>query len=170
MPLNPRYGDGELREIVAAVGCAALVSVARECMHRLHSRRLLACATENVAEPAQILLGVTATGAYGSAATLLALAMGASRVVALGRNTTALAALEAFGRSRLVTVAATGQPQTDCEAIHAAANGRVDLAFDMVGGARDPNMTLAALRSLRREGRLVLMGSMTADLPFPIPR
>lgn len=30
VPLNPRYGDGELREIVATVGCTALVSVARD--------------------------------------------------------------------------------------------------------------------------------------------
>lgn len=93
--------------------------------------------------------------------------MGASQVVAPAHNATALAALEAYGRGRIVTVAATGQPQTDCNGIRAAANGSVDLAFDMVGGARDPNMTLAALRSLRREGRLVLMGSMTADLPVP---
>ena len=41
------------------------------------------------------------------------------------------------------------------------------MAFDMVGGARDPNATLAALRSLGRNGRLVVMGSMEADLPIP---
>jgi D-arabinose 1-dehydrogenase-like Zn-dependent alcohol dehydrogenase len=34
-----------------------------------------------------------------------------------------------------------------------------------VGSA--PNATLAALHSLRRGGRLVLMGSMTTDLPIP---
>jgi len=36
----------------------------------------------------------------------------------------------------------------------------------MVGGACDPNATLAALRSLRRMGRLVLMGSMSTPLPL----
>ena len=36
----------------------------------------------------------------------------------------------------------------------------------MVGQATDPNATLAALRSLRRGGRLVLMGSMQVDLPI----
>jgi alcohol dehydrogenase len=108
-----------------------------------------------------------ATGAYGSAAALLALAMGASRVVAIGRNVAALAALQTLGGGRIVTVHATGHPQADCNAIRAAANGNVDLAFDMVGSALDPNMTLAALRSLRREGRLVLMGSMAVELPIP---
>ena len=36
----------------------------------------------------------------------------------------------------------------------------------MVGQAQEPNATLAALRSLRRNGRLVLMGSMNVDLPI----
>ena len=41
------------------------------------------------------------------------------------------------------------------------------MAFDMVGNARDPNMTLAALRALAFGGRLVLMGSMAVPLPIP---
>ncbi len=40
------------------------------------------------------------------------------------------------------------------------------MAFDMVGRAGDANATLAALGSLRRGGRLVLMGSMTTPLPL----
>gem|GEM_PF-3797300 len=40
------------------------------------------------------------------------------------------------------------------------------MAFDMVGGARHLNATLAALCSLRRRCRLVLMGSMNASLPL----
>jgi alcohol dehydrogenase len=46
-----------------------------------------------------------------------------------------------------------------------AAGGGADIGFDMVGGAAEPSSTLAALNSLRRGGRLVLMGSMTVDLP-----
>ncbi|QBQ98885.1 zinc-binding dehydrogenase [Paraburkholderia pallida] len=108
-----------------------------------------------------------ATGAYGSAAALLAVALGASRVVAIGRNAKALHALAGYGRGRIVPVAVTGDAAQDAETIRDAARGPVDLAFDMVGNARDPNMTLAALRSLAREGRLVLMGSMAVDLPLP---
>ncbi len=37
----------------------------------------------------------------------------------------------------------------------------------MVGAAGDPNATLSGLLSLRRGGRLVLMGSMTVPLPIP---
>jgi alcohol dehydrogenase len=107
-----------------------------------------------------------ATGAYGTAAVLLALAMGAGRVVAVGRNAKALEALASAGGKRVVPVAVTGDVQADMEKIRAAANGGAQMAFDMVGGARDPNMTLAALRSLARGGRLVLMGSMTVPLPI----
>lgn len=37
----------------------------------------------------------------------------------------------------------------------------------MVGGAQDPSSTLAALHALRREGRLVRMGSLMVNLPVP---
>ncbi|MFM0608196.1 zinc-binding alcohol dehydrogenase family protein [Paraburkholderia sediminicola] len=108
-----------------------------------------------------------ATGAYGSAAVLVALAMGASRVVAVGRNAQVLESVAALGRGRVVTVVATGDVAADAEAIRAAAGGGAHMAFDMVGNARDPNLTLAALRGLAQGGRLVLMGSMTVPLPIP---
>jgi alcohol dehydrogenase len=108
-----------------------------------------------------------ATGAYGSAAALLALALGAARVVAVGRNARALDELVAAGGGRVVPVVATGDAAADTDAIRSACAGRADIAFDMVGNASDPNLTLSALRSLRRGGRLVLMGSMRVDLPLP---
>ncbi|MCX4163054.1 MULTISPECIES: zinc-binding dehydrogenase [Paraburkholderia] len=108
-----------------------------------------------------------ATGAYGTAAVMVALAMGAARVVAVGRNAAALQALGELAPGRVKTVAATGDSTTDTDAIRAACGSRAHLAFDMVGNASDPNMTLCALRSLMKGGRLVLMGSMTVPLPVP---
>jgi alcohol dehydrogenase len=104
-----------------------------------------------------------ATGAYGSAAVVLALALGAARVVAVGRNAEALAGL---ARDRVVTVALTGDRAADTAAIRAAAGGGGDVALDLVGGARDAHATLAVLHALRRNGRLVLMGSAFAPLPI----
>lgn len=107
-----------------------------------------------------------ATGAYGSAAVLLSLALGAGRVVAAGRNGKALDALARLGGPRVATVALSAAVEADANALRAAAGGGAHIAFDMVGGAQDPNATLAALKSLRRDGRLVLMGSMAVPLPI----
>jgi alcohol dehydrogenase len=115
----------------------------------------------------ETLIVTGATGAYGSAAVLLAIAMGAGRVVAAGRNAVALEAVARAGGARVVPVVLTGDIQADASALRAAANGGAQMAFDMVGQARDPNATLAALRSLRRGGRLVLMGSMSTSIPLP---
>jgi alcohol dehydrogenase len=107
-----------------------------------------------------------ATGAYGSAAVLLSLALGAGRVVAAGRNGAALEALARRGGSRVATIALSGDVEADAKALRAAAGGGAQMAFDMVGGAQDAYATLAALKSLRRGGRLVLMGSMGVPLPI----
>lgn len=104
-----------------------------------------------------------ATGSYGSAAVLLALALGAARVVAAGRDPVALAAI---ARERVTPVRLTGDRVADTAAIRAAAGGGASVALDLVGGAADPNATLAALHALRRNGRFVLMGS--ARVPIPI--
>jgi alcohol dehydrogenase len=108
-----------------------------------------------------------ATGAYGTAAVLVALAMGAGRVVAAGRNRAKLDALVKLGGSAVAPVALTGDSAADAAALREAAGGGADIAFDMVGGAQEPSSTLAALGALRREGRLVLMGSLMVDLPVP---
>jgi alcohol dehydrogenase len=108
-----------------------------------------------------------ATGAYGSAAVLVALAMGAGRVVAAGRNLAKLQAIAALGGKSVVPVALSGDTRVDAAALRDAACGGAEMAFDMVGGAQEPSSTLAALGALRREGRLVLMGSLMVDLPVP---
>jgi alcohol dehydrogenase len=117
--------------------------------------------------PGETLVVNGATGAFGAAAVLLGVAMGAARVVAAGRNAAALGEVAKAAGGRVAPVALTGDEATDAAAIREAAGGGPAIAFDMVGGATDPRSTLAALTSLRRGGRLVLMGSMTVDLPIP---
>jgi alcohol dehydrogenase len=108
-----------------------------------------------------------ATGAYGTAAVLVAVAMGAARVIAAGRDKEALQAVARAGGPRVIAVTLTGNVQKDAAALRDASDGGTHMAFDMVGQARDAKSTLAGLHSLRRGGRLVLMGSMTVDLPLP---
>ncbi len=108
-----------------------------------------------------------ATGAYGTAAVLVGVAMGAARVVAAGRSLSALEAVARAAGPRVATVALSGDVAVDAAAIRKATDGGSHIAFDMVGNASDPRSTLAGLMSLRRGGRLVLMGSMMVDLPVP---
>jgi alcohol dehydrogenase len=115
----------------------------------------------------ETLVVTGATGAFGTAAVLLGVALGASRVVAAGRRPDALEAVARASGPRVTTVVLKGDVQADARALREAAGGGAQLAFDMVGQARDPNATLSALHSLGRGGRLVLMGSMSTDLPVP---
>ncbi len=117
--------------------------------------------------PGETLVVNGATGYFGSAAVLLGLALGAERVVAAGRSRDVLEQVRGAGGERVRTVVLTGDIEADAKALKDAAGGRgAHLAFDQVGGASDPGSTLAALKSLQRGGRLVLMGSMTAPLPI----
>jgi alcohol dehydrogenase len=109
-----------------------------------------------------------ATGYFGAAGAILALALGAARVVAAGRDRAALADLAQAGGPRLRAVALTGDAAADAAALRAAAGGGADLALDLVGRADSAEATRAALHSLRRGGRLVLMGTVRPPLPLAV--
>ena len=103
-----------------------------------------------------------ATGQYGMAATFMALAMGAGKVIAAGRNETALKDLAALADKRLTTVKLTGDVEVDKTALRKAADGGAHVAFDIVGFGQDSKAQTAALKSLLRGGRMIIMGSMLA--------
>jgi alcohol dehydrogenase len=107
-----------------------------------------------------------ATGYFGSGAVMLATAMGAGRVVAVGRKQAALEQLrEAFG-PRVIPAVAGGDATADLAIIRRAAGGGADVALDLLGTAKSTSTTLSTLRALRRGGRLVLMGS--AEVPLEL--
>jgi alcohol dehydrogenase len=107
-----------------------------------------------------------ATGYFGSGAVMLAVAMGAGRVVAVGRNAAALESLrDAFG-PRVSPAVVTGDTDKDTAIIRAAAGGSADVALDLLGSAKSTSTTLSTLRALKRGGRLVIMGS--AEVPLEI--
>lgn len=105
-----------------------------------------------------------ATGYFGSAAVLLALALGANRVIAAGRNAEVLQQLVAIDTQRVAAVTMSGDVEIDAQALREAAGGSADVAFDIVGQAKSANGTLASLRGLRRGGRMVVMGSLEPEL------
>lgn len=107
-----------------------------------------------------------ATGYFGSGAVMLAVAMGAARVVAVGRKHDALERLrETFG-PRVIPAVVTGDAAKDLAIIRHAAGGSADAALDLLGAANSTSTTLSSLRALKRGGRLVLMGS--AEVPLEI--
>lgn len=108
-----------------------------------------------------------ATGSFGTAAVFVALALGAAKVIITGRNFDVLNTIVKKAGSRVIPIALSGDVSADSGAIRDAAEEGTNMAFDMVGNAKDPNSTLAALHSMVPGGRLVIMGSMTLDLPIP---
>jgi len=107
-----------------------------------------------------------AAGYFGSGAVMLAVAMGAGRVVAVGRNAGALQSLRTAFGPRVVAAVVTGDAGNDLPVIRAAAGGHADVALDLLGAARSTSTTLSSLRALKRGGRLVLMGS--AEVPLEL--
>ncbi|MGO4379637.1 zinc-binding alcohol dehydrogenase family protein [Pseudoduganella sp. RAF19] len=109
-----------------------------------------------------------ASGYFGSAAVLAALAMGAGKVLAVGRRAEALRPLVALGKGRVVAAVLTGDVEHDAAMLREVAGpAGVHMALDMIGQAASADSTLAVLHSLARNGRLVLMGSMNVPLALP---
>ena len=111
-----------------------------------------------------VVLG--ATGNFGSPAVPLAIAMGASRVVALGRNESVLASLSHIS-PRVTPVKLSGDPHADALAIRQVVPGGVDFGLDLIGQANDSSGIQAVIGGLRRGGRVVIQGSM--DVPLELP-
>ena len=103
-----------------------------------------------------------ASGFYGSAGVLVALAMGASRVLVVGRDAKVLGEVAHAGGDRAIPVVLRGDA-SDSAILRKTAGGAVDAALDMIG-ADSSASTAAVLRSLRRGGRLAMMGSCPEPL------
>jgi alcohol dehydrogenase len=112
----------------------------------------------------ETLVVVGGGGAYGSAAVRLGVALGAERVIAAGRTLEPLAGLARSVGPRVVPVALKGDVEQDAAALRTASRGGAHMALDMVGGATDARSTQAALHSLYRNGRLVVMGGMNIPI------
>jgi alcohol dehydrogenase len=117
--------------------------------------------------PGEILVVSGATGNFGSAAVMLGLAMGASAVIALGRDAETLAGLERRFGSRVRGVAFSGDADADCARIKAAAPAAIDVVLDILPPQAEPASTRAAIRALREFGRAALMGGQAYDLALP---
>lgn len=106
-----------------------------------------------------------ATGGFGSAAVVVALAMGA-RVIAMARNETELAKIKQLNPDRVETVPITGNLEEEMAALKNF--GRVNAFFDISpAAAQNSSHFKAAVMSLCHGGRVSLMGGFLQDLPIP---
>ena len=105
-----------------------------------------------------------ATGAFGGAAVLVALAMGA-RVIAIGRNVEALKKVAARSE-RIEAVPMTGDVQKDMEALREFGPADAFLDISPPAAAKSTHIKSGIL-SLRHSGRVSLMGGFREDIAIP---
>lgn len=109
-----------------------------------------------------------ATGPFGGVAVLVALAMGAGKVVAMGRNAEALQTLRKGREGRVETVQITGDIEMDADQLLKAGGGPADVYFDISPPQATGSTHLAsAFRALKRGARVSLMGGIMADVALP---
>ncbi|KAK8245992.1 GroES-like protein [Phyllosticta capitalensis] len=115
-------------------------------------------------KPGETVIVAPATGQFGSAAVRVALAMGAGRVVAMGRNQGALEQLSALD-GRVSTVRITGDMAADAAALRTwgLADAFFDISPPMAAGSTHFKSGIAALRN---GGRISLMGGLPSDVSF----
>jgi alcohol dehydrogenase len=114
----------------------------------------------------ETLLVNGATGGFGGAGVAVALAMGAGRVVAAGRNAQALDDLARRYGPRVRPVRMTGVEADDRQAILAAAGNPIDMVLDFLPREASASQVMAGMLAVRHGGRVVLMGGVRGDLPI----
>jgi len=121
----------------------------------------------------ETLLVSGATGNFGSAGVAVALAMGAGCVIAPGRNKKVLDDLTRRFGGRIRTVKLVGNEDEDRERMRQAAPGPIDCVLDLLPPSADAIAVRAAAMTVRRNGRVVLMGGVgmlggeALQLPYP---
>jgi threonine dehydrogenase-like Zn-dependent dehydrogenase len=110
----------------------------------------------------ETVLVAPATGSFGGYAVVAALAMGAGKVVALGRDKAGLSVLEGLD-SRVVGVDITSTTALS----EALGDSGVDIYIDFSPGVAEGSPHIGAcFDSVRPGGRVVLMGGIAGDVSF----
>jgi alcohol dehydrogenase len=108
----------------------------------------------------ETLLVHGATGSFGSAGVAVGIGLGATCVVAAGRNRAALDALVRRFGDRVRPAVLQGDPEQDHAVMLAAACGPIDCVLDIM----PPDVPVAAVRAaamtVRPHGRIILMGGV----------
>lgn len=116
-------------------------------------------------EAGQTVLVDGATGTLGLGAVMCALAMGASKVFATGRNTVLLQKLERIDTKRIQAIALGERAAS--EAVMSATGGLgVDVAVQALGANAPAATMLDSINALRKGGTIVNVGGVAETLPM----
>ncbi|MBA2678535.1 MAG: zinc-binding dehydrogenase, partial [Ktedonobacteraceae bacterium] len=118
-------------------------------------------------QPGQTIVVNGATGHFGSAGVAVALAMGAARVIAPGRNERMLNTLVNHFGERVRPVLLSEDDVLNTKNMKEAAEGPIDCLLDILGYIRDAAPTRSGIMTLRPGGTAVLMGGVDAALDIP---
>jgi alcohol dehydrogenase len=110
-----------------------------------------------------------ATGTLGVGAVLLALAMGATKILGVARNIALLERLKAIAPNR-ISVFSYGSGDLGAWARDQTEGRGADVCIDALNHTAAADVTMAGIWSLRRGGVLVYIGAMPDVLPLPIYR
>ncbi|GJJ78433.1 hypothetical protein EMPS_10792 [Entomortierella parvispora] len=110
-----------------------------------------------------------ATGPFGASAVAVALAMGARRVIASGRNAAVLECFAAKFGPRVFPLVATGDEDQDTANFREAAGKgfQIDVTFDILPPTAPFSTARAAISALRSGGTAVLTGGVQGNVELP---
>ncbi|KAF9079432.1 hypothetical protein BGX23_004105 [Mortierella sp. AD031] len=119
--------------------------------------------------PGQTVVITGSTGMFGSSAVAVALALGARRVIASGRNRKQLDEFVILYGPRVVPVVTTGDIDTDTQAFLTAAGEGfdIDVSFDILPSRAAFGIVHSSILALRDGGTAVLMGGLNSSTEFP---
>jgi alcohol dehydrogenase len=109
------------------------------------------------------------TGTLGVGATLLALAMGATRILGFGRNREILAQVKALAPGRIDTLALSDHPVGDWLRERTDGLG-VDVMLDCSGRGASAEIALDTIGALKRGGVAINVGALSEPLPINATR
>jgi D-arabinose 1-dehydrogenase-like Zn-dependent alcohol dehydrogenase len=119
--------------------------------------------------PGQTVLIDGATGTLGLGAVICALAMGAARIFATGRNTALLDKLHKLDPARIVPIA-LGERKTADIVMEATGGYGVDALIETLGPNAPVATVIDSFNALRRGGKAVNIGGVADPIPLePFP-
>lgn len=119
------------------------------------------------AGPGQVALIDGVTGTLGVAATVLALAMGVSRILGTGRNTDLLQRVKSLAPDRIEVLRLGDRPSGEWAKALTGEEG-ADFVISALGAQTPVQTMLDSLYGVRRGGRVVNVGGVADRLPLDV--